>query len=111
MNAEAPGPSFWPSARSIAAALVFASLSCTWSPQAQAGAITTQSGRKVFLRGIGWSPWHATEHWHHSQKTRDLDLRLLKEAHINCLRTWGPATRKSIEESYRRGFYRVPTAW
>lgn len=84
-------------------------LAAVGSARCHAGAISTQSGRKVFLRGIGWSPWHATEGWHHSQATRQLDLRLLREAHINCLRTWGPATRRGVEQRYEQGFYWVPT--
>jgi len=74
-----------------------------------AGAVTTQSGRRVLLRGIGWSPWHAKEHWNLSQATIAQDTALLKEAHINCLRTWGPAKRQTVEERYRQGFYMVPT--
>ncbi len=74
-----------------------------------AGAVTTQSGRHVLLRGIGWSPWHFKEHWNLSQATIAQDTALLKEAHINCLRTWGPAKRQTVEGRYQQGFYMVPT--
>lgn len=42
-------------------------------------------GRPILLRGIGWSPWHPETGWARSKETKQTDLRLLKDAHINSL--------------------------
>ena len=68
-----------------------------------AAGLPRPDGSIGFVRGIGWSPWHATEHWHHSKATRDLDQKLLREAHIDGLRSWGVYPRRVAEANLRQG--------
>lgn len=70
-------------------------------------AVLTGPSGPVILRGIGWSPWHPETGWGRSEETKQTDLRLLKEAHVNCLRTWGVVEPKSADYWQENGFLLV----
>ncbi len=76
---------------------------------ASAAGLPGKDGKPVVVRGVGWSPWHSTEHWGLSRETRDLDRRLLREAHINTLRHWGAGKPESVTGRLADGFYSIPT--
>ncbi len=76
---------------------------------ASAAGLPGKDGKLVVVRGVGWSPWHSTEHWGLSRETRDLDRRLLREAHINTLRHWGAGKPESVTGRLADGFYSIPT--
>jgi hypothetical protein len=62
-----------------------------------------------FLRGMGWSPWHATHGWSRPPEVVARDYEFLADLQVNALRTWGPATREGMEKQWREhGLYLVP---
>lgn len=66
--------------------------------------IPTPDGLRV-LRGVGWSPWYPGTGWHRSPDVQTADLNLLRSAHINALRTWGPGSPRAAAAWGRQGFY------
>ncbi len=77
-------------------------------PAVRAGHLVDRAGDKVFLRGIGWSPWHMEVGWGLTPEIIAGDRELLRGMHVNALRTWGGASRKAADEWYAEGFYWVP---
>ncbi len=61
-----------------------------------------------FLRGMGWSPWHATYGWNRPAEVVARDDAILRDLHVNALRSWGPVSRKGADTYFSRGFYLVP---
>ncbi|MDX9978871.1 MAG: beta-galactosidase [Lentisphaeria bacterium] len=62
-----------------------------------------------FLRGMGWSPWHATHGWNRPPEVVARDYEYLADLQVNALRTWGPAKREGMERQWREhGLYLVP---
>lgn len=87
-------------------AVLVAVVTCTPAP---AAGLPGRDGRLVVVRGVGFSPWHSTEHWGLSESTRALDRELLRGAHINTLRHWGPGTVEDVAAKLADGFYCIPT--
>ena len=82
--------------RAVASLLFAALLSCP-------------AGDIPFLRGMGWSPWHATYGWGRPPEVVAQDYRFLADMHVNALRTWGPTKRASLEKQFEaHGLYMVP---
>ena len=75
---------------------------------AHGGHLVDGNGRKVFLRGVGWSPWHAVHGWGRPPEVVAQDYRFLEGMHCNGLRTWGPTSHKYADELHERGIYIVP---
>jgi len=65
-------------------------------------------GSPGFLRGIGWSPWHATYGWARPPEVVAQDYATLRDLHVNALRTWGPTGRKGCDSLAKLGLYIVP---
>ena len=61
-----------------------------------------------FLRGMGWSPWHAVYGWGRPPEVVAQDYKILADLHVNALRTWGPASRKGCDAHHKHGLYLVP---
>ncbi len=74
-----------------------------------AASLRGEGGKPVVVRGIGWSPWHQTEHWGLSPATNALDRQLLHGAHINTLRSWGEVSPEAVRERLADGLYTIPT--
>lgn len=72
------------------------------------GVSVSVSATPGFLRGIGWSPWHAVYGWGRPPEVVAQDYAILKDLHVNALRTWGPASRKTCDELRKRGLFIVP---
>ncbi|MCX8082545.1 MAG: beta-galactosidase [bacterium] len=68
-----------------------------------------KDGKLIFLRGVGFSPWHKTEGWNRSEETIKLDIKFLKDVHANALRVWGPASPEGVKANLSNGFYTLPT--
>ena len=94
--------------RTISRFVIGMTLVCLAS-SAWAGGLTTQAGTKVLLRGMGWSPWHASEHWNLSEATQKLDLEFLRGMNVNGLRSWGQVSPDAFRTWGARGFSFVPT--
>ncbi len=77
-------------------------------PPTHAGHLLDRAGNKVFLRGIGWSPWHMEVGWGLTPEIIAGDRELLRGMHVNALRTWGGVGRKGADEWYAEGFYWLP---
>lgn len=75
----------------------------------QAAGLRSDGGKLVVVRGIGWSPWHQTEHWGLSPATHALDRQLLHGAHINTLRSWGEVSPEEVRQRLADGLYSIPT--
>lgn len=74
-----------------------------------AAALSAQAEDLPFLRGMGWSPWHATYGWNRPPEVVAQDYAILADLHVNALRNWGPSKRESIERQWREhGLYQVP---
>jgi hypothetical protein len=72
-------------------------------------ALSLSAGDVPFLRGMGWSPWHATYGWGRPPAVVDQDYDSLADLHVNALRTWGPTKRQSLEQRFREhGLYLLP---
>ena len=70
---------------------------------------TGHAGELPFLRGMGWSPWHATHGWNRPPEVVAEDYRLLAEMRVNALRTWGGSKRANLERQFaEHGLYLVP---
>ena len=65
-------------------------------------------GDAGFLRGMGWSPWHAKYGWNRPREVVVQDFAILRDLHVNALRTWGPVSRKGLDVYWRHGLYLVP---
>ena len=61
-----------------------------------------------FLRGMGWSPWHATHGWNRPPEVVEQDYAILRDLHVNALRIWGPASRKTADRYHARGLLFIP---
>jgi len=71
--------------------------------------LSCPAGDIPFLRGMGWSPWHATHGWGRPPEVVAEDYRFLADMHVNALRTWGPTKRASLEKQFEtHGLYMVP---
>jgi len=82
-------------------------------PAAAAG-ITASDGRRIVIRGVGWSPWYPQSAWTRPEAVRDKEVQLLRAAHINTLRVWGPVSPKEAADWRVRGFYiinQVKNGW
>ena len=73
-------------------------------------ATTTALGAEPhdFLRGIGWSPWHAVHGWRRLPEVVAQDCAILRDLHVNALRTWGPTSRKGCDAHHKQGLRVVP---
>jgi hypothetical protein len=72
-------------------------------------AVTTCADDLPFLRGMGWSPWHATHGWGRPADVVAQDYASLADLHVNALRTWGPTRKANLEQQFREhGLYLVP---
>lgn len=61
-----------------------------------------------FLRGMGWSPWHATYGWSRPPEVVAQDYATLADLHVNALRNWGPSKREGVERQWQEhGLYLV----
>ena len=72
-----------------------------------ATAVSGESG-PGFLRGIGWSPWHAVHGWARPPDVVAQDYAILRDLHVNALRTWGPTGRKGCDALVEQGLCIVP---
>ncbi len=61
-----------------------------------------------FIRGVGYSPWHATHQWNLTPEDRAVDIQLMKQLHINAVRTWGPTKREGVDFFYSQGLRMLP---
>ncbi|MBT3377909.1 MAG: hypothetical protein HN742_16790 [Lentisphaerae bacterium] len=61
-----------------------------------------------FIRGIGWSPWHATHGWGRPAEVVEGDFDILADLHVNALRPWGPSSRKGADALQERNLYLLP---
>lgn len=84
-------------------------LSVLFVAACQAAGLQGNGDKLVVVRGIGWSPWHQTEHWGLSSATNALDRQLLHGAHINTLRSWGEVTPEAVRKRLADGLYTIPT--
>jgi len=75
---------------------------------AHAAWITDTSGKRVFVRGIAYAPYHPTELWALSGRTRGTDYHLMRELHANCIITWNKMTYEDIEGWWKEGLYCIP---
>lgn len=85
--------------------LIIAMVACTPLP---GQSIVDRDGKKVFLRGMGWSPWHASYGWSRPQESIDEDTRLLRELQINAIRTWSPTIGSNRVWYATNGLYLIP---
>ncbi|MCC7495054.1 MAG: beta-galactosidase [Fimbriimonadaceae bacterium] len=78
------------------------------APVISAQALTDRAGRAVYVRGMGWSPWHATQGWGRSPEVVAQDWELLRGMHVNTLRPWGPMTPAGVAAAWAEGLYSLP---
>ncbi|OGV75357.1 MAG: hypothetical protein A3K19_08975 [Lentisphaerae bacterium RIFOXYB12_FULL_65_16] len=84
-----------------------------WDAGAQSAAeagmgATAASG---FLRGVGYSPWHAKyKNWIGPGNVEEFaeDMALMRELRINAVRRWGPITREGLEHYRKAGLKVIP---
>ena len=80
----------------------------TWMPMLIAATMALGEGDHGFLRGIGWSPWHAVYGWGRPPDVVAQDYAILRDLHVNALRTWGPTSREGCDACSEQGLYIVP---
>jgi len=61
-----------------------------------------------FVRGMGWSPWHATYGWNRPAEVVEQDYEILHDMNVNALRTWGPMSRQGADDALEHGFRVLP---
>ena len=79
-----------------------------WMPLLVAATTAASDGSPGFLRGIGWSPWHAVYGWSRPPEVVARDYAILRDLHVNALRTWGPTGRRGCDACAKQGLYIVP---
>lgn len=72
------------------------------------GGCAVGDGRAEFVRGMGWSPWHATYGWGRPPEVVAQDYRILRDLHVNALRTWGPVSGTAADTYLAQGFRLLP---
>lgn len=64
-----------------------------------------------FLRGVGYSPWHSKlKRWIGTDDVEEFekDMDLMRNLHINAVRTWGPITPQKLARFRREGLKSLP---
>lgn len=73
-----------------------------------AASLTAADGKHLFVRGVGYSPYHPTQGWNLSPATQALDRRLLHGLNANCLLLWRPLSVEDAAAWYKAGLYTIP---
>lgn len=73
-----------------------------------AGGCAHPRGGETFIRGMGWSPWHAAYGWGRPADVVEQDYAILHDLHVNALRTWGPSSRRGADSYLAHGFFLLP---
>jgi len=85
-----------------------AALAALVAMQAGAQSLRGTEGRRVFLRGVGWSPWHRQYGWHRPPDVVAQDWALVAGLHANAVRTWGPVDAGNAADALAHGINWVP---
>ncbi|HJN14231.1 MAG TPA: hypothetical protein QGH10_02010 [Armatimonadota bacterium] len=83
-------------------------LAAVLAAPSHAGSIPDASGKQVFLRGVGWSPWHVDVGWALTPEITAQDRAILRRMRVNALRSWGRVTRATSDAWHAEGFYWLP---
>ena len=57
---------------------------------------------------MGWSPWHAKYGWARPADVVEQDFNILRDLHVNALRTWGGVTRAGADSYWRHNISVIP---
>lgn len=92
-------------ARALALGLALAALA---PPVCEAAWLTAPDGTRLFLRAVGYSPFHPREGARLSPGTQATDRRLVRDLNANCVLTWGATSFEDVAAWYRAGVYTLP---
>lgn len=73
-----------------------------------AASLTAADGTRVFVRGVGYSPYHPTQGWSLTPATQALDRRLLRGLGANCLLLWRPLSVEDAARWLKDGLFTIP---
>jgi hypothetical protein len=88
--------------------LAFVLLAGALAAPSHAAFLTAADGKRVFVRGVGYSPYHPTQGWDLTSAMQNLDRQLLRGLGANAIMLWRPLSVADAAAWYQAGLYTIP---